>query len=358
MLYLAIFCGLLLLRIGVDRGLCSDTLAYWFTLVSLFLFSAFRFEVGCDWTGYINQYEAYQNFTDQGLWTRVEPFWIGLFHLQYWFDLPYPWINVFSSALFFAGVHVMARRQPDAFSFLLLLFPILIINMPMSGIRQGAAIGIMFIAFMAFVDRSLIRFVLFTIAAAGLHSSAIVFLMLAPLVTGEYSLRRVGIAVFLAIPGAVLMVGGDAVEVASDRYINSGLDAAGAIFRVGVLGLTAAYFIYFLRRSWDAVFPVDFKLVMLGSLIMIGSFALLPISSVIADRLAYYLIPIQVVILARIPYFSWPVNYSIHVAFPYVLLLIVFVVWISFSSLFHQCYLPYQSWLLGYPEQTRGFFDI
>ena len=68
--------------------------------------------------------------------------------------LPLPSFAIsLSSAIFFLGVHVLARRQPDPLGFLVLLFPILIINMPMSGIRQGAAIGLLCIAFVAFIDR-------------------------------------------------------------------------------------------------------------------------------------------------------------------------------------------------------------
>ena len=61
--------------------------------------------------------------------------------------------------------------------YLSLAFPVLIINMPMSGIRQAAAIGIMCFAYNAFNDRRLIRFVFCVIVASGFHSSAVSFLI-------------------------------------------------------------------------------------------------------------------------------------------------------------------------------------
>ena len=52
-----------------------------------------------------------------------------------------------SSFTFFFGAHYMAQRQQNRIAFLILLFPVLIINMPMSGIRQASAIGALCIAF-------------------------------------------------------------------------------------------------------------------------------------------------------------------------------------------------------------------
>ena len=47
MSYLATYLGLMGLRFSQVRGL------YPLVLLALFVFSAFRFEVGCDWTGYL-----------------------------------------------------------------------------------------------------------------------------------------------------------------------------------------------------------------------------------------------------------------------------------------------------------------
>lgn len=352
MIYLATFNIMILIRYALTRARSLSAQIYVPFLVFLFLFSAFRFEVGCDWSGYLNQYYNYAFLPYSEISGSREPLWIGLFKLQAFLGLPYPWINVFSSLIFFMGLHAMARRQPDPLAFLVLLFPILIINMPMSGIRQGTAIGVMFMAFIAFNDRALLRFILLTLIAASLHASALVFLLLAPLVKGGYSRNRLILAGLLAIPGSLLLMTGEAAEVATSRYVETEIDAAGAAFRVGLLVLTALYFFLFLRRKWARVFPEDFKLVMIGALMMMGMIVLLPVSTVIADRLAYYLIPIQAIIFSRITHLPWKKDRGVHGAFPYVMLLAVFVVWTSFSNHFNQCYLPYQTWLFGYPSSV------
>lgn len=355
-MYISVLSGIFLLRYAFSKSRSQTQIAYWLTLIFLFVFSAFRFEVGCDWEGYLNQYYVYGAVPLAALTQQTEPLWVGLFSLQTLWGLDYPWINVASSIVFFAGAHVMARRQPNPLAFLVLLFPVLIINMPMSGIRQGAAIGIMFIAFMAFVDRALFRFVICVFVAAAFHISALVFIFLAPLVTGGYSRARLFLAVLLATPGAFFISGSEEVGLAASRYINAGVDAAGAVFRIGVLGLSGLYFLFFLRRKWETAFPKDFKLAMIGTLMMIGALLLVPVSSIIADRLAYYLIPLQALILARIPYLTWRGNKQIHVFFPYALLFSLFVVWTSLSGLFDYCYRPYQTWIFGYPEMVRAFF--
>ncbi|MEW5423397.1 EpsG family protein [Amorphus sp. 3PC139-8] len=324
--------------------------------MSLFLFTAFRFEVGCDWSGYLNQWnnQEYSSF-DLAL-TKTEPVWWAAMDALQAAGLSYPWLNVFSSALFFLGVHAAARRQPDRLGFLVLLFPILIINMPMSGIRQGAAVGVLLFAFNAFVDRRLVRFVVLVLLSSTVHNSAIIFLLLTPLVRGEFTKRRLLAAGLLAIPGAVALLSGSAAEQATDRYIDSGVDAAGSAFRVGLLCITGAFYFRVLEKKWRVVFPRDHKLVSVGALIMCALVVLVPLSTVIADRLGYYLIPIQTMIFARIPYLPVGKNRKFYSAAPYLGLALVFIVWVSLSQLFYGCYVPYQTWIFGWPDVTRYLY--
>lgn len=351
MIYVSIYSVMSLLRWSLGGLAAARQHFYLPILILLFLFSAFRYDVGCDWSGYLNQFGNYKSVPlEEILTVNREPAWTGLFIFQGWAGLPYPWINVFSSAIFFGGIHALIRRQPDPFACLIFLFPILIINLPMSGIRQATAIGVLCLAFVSLEKKSLIQFVLWTLAAAAFHSSALVFLLLAPFVNGEYSLRRVGLAAVLAVPGAFFLLGTPAAELASERYIDSGVVSGGALFRVGALAITGAYFFLFLRPMWAKRFPEDLKLVSVGALLMMAMLALLPISTVIADRLVYFLIPIQAIIFARIPFFRLRRERPLHVAFPYVLLLVIFVSWMSLGTHFDQCYLPYQTWLFGYPE--------
>ncbi len=350
MIYAAIFVLLVLLRWSLTGQPKLMAQLYPLLLFGLFLFSAFRFEVGCDWSGYYNQYFRYGGMTLSESISERDPIWAALFVVQTWLDLPYPWINVASSFLFFLGAHVLARRQPDPFAFMVLLYPVLVINMPMSGIRQAAAIGVMMMAFAAFSDRRLLRYVGLTIIAAGFHSSAMVFLLLAPLVKGSYTRSRLALAAVLAVPGALLMASGEAAETATERYVNSGIDAAGAAFRVGLVFVTGVWFLAIQRRAWHRSWPGDYRIVSVGTLAMLGMIVLVPISTVIADRLAYYLVPIQAMMFARTPWLPLVSGKALKTALPYLILLTMFMVWSALSWHFSLCYIPYQSWLFGYPE--------
>lgn len=345
MIYFFVFFMLASLRLISELNFNRGIVFYWLSLIFLFAFSAFRFEVGCDWSGYLNQFLVYGQVPLSGIWEQREPLWVAIFSIQWWLGAPYPWINVFSSLVFFFGAHAFAKRQPDRVAFLVFLFPILILNMPMSAIRQGAAIGVLMFAFNAFIDKSLIRFVALTFVASILHQSALVFLLLSPLVGGNYSRKRLVLAVALALPGIAIMLSGSAAELAEQRYLNTDVEAAGAIFRVGLLLTTGLYFLAVLRHKWEAEFPQDFKLAMIGSLMMVFLIGALPLSTVIADRLGYYLIPVQAMILSRIGYLPWLTLKRAQILAPYLILGMTLAFWVSLSSHAQKCYEPYDTWL-------------
>ena len=129
MLYVGLTNLLFLLRYALARNGAMRKQIYFVVLVTLFVFSAFRYQVGCDWSGYYNEYLAAANFEWSSITETQEPIWWAILKWIQDTGLPYPVANIASSAIFFLGVHVLARRQPDPLGFLVLLFPILIINL-------------------------------------------------------------------------------------------------------------------------------------------------------------------------------------------------------------------------------------
>ena len=355
MLYVTVFAALLLAGALTANNYPLRVTTYKLVLLLLFLFVAFRFEVGCDWMGYLAQYAAQRGVGFEGAWDRRDPLWWLAIELIHRGELPYPWLNVLSAIVFFAGVHVLARQQPDPLAFLILLFPILILNVPMSGIRQATALGFICFAFVDFKDRRLLRFILWTVVAAGFHSSASIFLLLTPLVGGSYSRGRLILSGLLAVPGALLLASGNSGELALERYVDSGTDAYGAVYRTATLFLTGLFFFSLLHRSWIRLFPRDLKLASVGALMMIAVFPLITISSVIADRLGYYFVPLQAMMFARTPFLvAGPYAKLLSIA-PYLGLMIILIVWTNSSRHFNVCYVPYQTWLFGYPTGMPYF---
>lgn len=326
----------------VRRPAGSYQIVYWVILIILTGFSGLRLGVGCDWTGYAFQYlkQIGQSYQD-ALNSRDPAHWVLM---EFIIDNGYNYIhlNIATSLIFFVGLHRFARRQTDPIAYLILAFPILIINMPMSAIRQASAIGFICIAFGAFIDRKLIRYVFWVLVASSFHSSAVIFLALSPFVISDYSRRNVLISMFLLIPGAISLLQTESADIATVRYIETDRDAAGALFRSGLLFLTSLIFYMFLRAPWKAKFPNDYKLANIGATMMLFLLPTVPFSNVIGDRFGYYLIPVQLMIFTRMPYLVSPSNRVVAQALPFVLLFSVFAVWSALSSHFQGCYIPYR----------------
>ncbi len=153
------------------------------------------------------------------------------------------------------------------------------------------------------------------------------------------------IASLLALPGAYFLLQSEPAELAATRYIETGIDAAGAAYRLALLSLTGLGFFLILRKRWQRAYPDDYKLVSLGSLMMVSFFGLFFVSTVIGDRFGYYLIPIQLIIFTRIPYLFRGQTRQLYSLAPYALLTLVFVVWTQNSWHFQKCYIPYNNLL-------------
>lgn len=313
-------------------------------IILLFVFVAFRFEVGCDWFGYMLNFESQRYDTLENALLKKDPaFWIAS-HVLHRLGYEYPYINVLFAIPFFWGLGQMARRQPDPLGFLILSFPVLIINMPMSALRQSAAIGFICVAFVAFQERKLGRFVISVLAAGFFHLSALAFLAMAPFVKYELSRRSIAASAVLVLPGA-FFVFSDLFAIYAERYVDTGVDAAGAIYRSGMFAATALLFFFLLSQPFRAKFPWEYQLVQIGAWIMLATFPVVFVSTVIADRFGYYVTPIQLMILARIPYLVKGRSAVLLSVSPYAALGVVLLVWTSFSQHFQKCYVPYRTWL-------------
>lgn len=325
---------------------------YYLVLSLLFLFTVFRYQVGCDWYGYYKLFLRYENSEWLPAAIRFEPFSHLIFNFTYHSGLSYPYVYIPFGLIFFTGIHILAKRQPDPLGFLLLLLPILIINIGMSAVRQAAAIGIICIALTAFIDRKPKLFLFWTVISLGFHSSAIIFLLLMPFSGGRINNFRISISllIFLIVPLAFYIFYSENFIRVNEEYIQSNREAFGAIFRVGILFLTAVYFFLFIKNKWKKNFPQDYNLVLLGSVSMILILSFVPISSIISDRFGYYLIPIQAIIFARSYHLPFKSNRIFHGVLPYVGLFLVLLIWIFTSDHFQKCYFPYKSWILGMPE--------
>jgi len=358
MTYLIIFLALIVLRYAIGKNTIVAQQAYKPILFFLFIFAAFRFEVGCDWGTYRMLHMLTQQPMED-LWVRflTEPFFILLSKLTHSLNLEHYWVNAISVAIFFCGAHAMAKRSADPLMFIILLFPILIINMPMSAVKQGAAIGFMCYAFIAFIDQKLLKFLIFVALASAFHLSALIFFILAPFVIGVMTFKKIIFGGILALPIIGIIALSSYIDLAVNRYIQSdSVDAAGAIFRLGSLLFFSTAFLLFFRNEWKKLYPSQFSLLIFGSIIAFSLLLVFPLSSVLADRFGYYLIPIFTLFLVSIPSVK---NLQMRPFWVlYLVLIPMFIVWISLSSHFSHCYQPYKNWLISVPDKEKYYGDI
>ena len=91
MIYQAIFIALISMRVLLMKQAQMRYIAYWLTLAFLFLFSAFRWEVGCDWSGYLNQFEVQMDRSLSDALTGRDPLWWMMIDLLHRFGFAYEW---------------------------------------------------------------------------------------------------------------------------------------------------------------------------------------------------------------------------------------------------------------------------
>ena len=224
----------------------------------------------------------------------------------------------------------------------------------MSGIRQGAAIGIMCLAFCAFQDRKTFWVFIWVSLASLTHFSATIFFCMIPLIHGNNLKRRIFTVFLILIPSVYfLMVTTNLGVSASNRFSQSGPEAQGALFRVTLLTATAMFYLLIMRRKWKKILPKSSRLATLSSFVMISILPLTLVSSMVGDRLSYFLIPLQAMILSNIPFLPIRQYRLIYSVAPYFILGFTFLIWTSFSWHFQECYLPYKNWIFGFPLERR-----
>ena len=137
----------------------------------------------------------------------------------------------------------------------------------MSGIRQGAAIGMMCLGFVAFMDKKLLSYIFFTFMAIGFHTSALIFLALAPFVHSQFSIKRLFLAVLLSLPMLFILYQSSIAEIISVRYLDTEYEAAGAVYRLGSLLISSIVFFLFFKNKIKALFQKEYSILVLGFLI-------------------------------------------------------------------------------------------
>ncbi len=353
MVYYLLFSSLIFASYLRKFGPEIERFLYTFFISTLFIFCAYRYEVGCDWLTYqeIFLYDNAVYFFRAGgtLEWGYNLLMIALKNLGFGFLA----FNVCISLIFFAGLNALAQRNINPLFFLALAFPIIIIQLPMSGLRQAAAFGFLCFSFLGFIDRKTFKFLIYIVLAASFHSSAIIFLLMTPFIWLRFSMKNIFFMGILALPVLVLIYNSSYGALAISRYVDGDLSAFGAYFRVAILFLIGLYFIIFMRADWEVNFPRDYQFVLIGAIGMISLFLfILPVSTVIADRVGFYLWIPALVILARIQNIEGRYRQLLVISC-FAAFFFMFLFWSTNSYFFDRCYDPYQ---IKFLRQGNAFY--
>ncbi|MEM9255725.1 MAG: EpsG family protein [Pseudomonadota bacterium] len=324
------------------------TIVYLLLFVSLSLFVGTRLDTGCDFESYMQRFS--QLPSDYASLAEItEPGYFLFTYLIKAAGLHFVWVNVLAAFLFFFFLLKFCNSHPRPLLLLAVSFPILVIQLSMSGVRQALAVAFLMGAFVAFFQGKRLWIVAYVLLASSFHQSAIIMLPLALMVGRQYSTARVISALVVLIPVAAYFAG-DNFDVYQDRYIAQiygEMTSEGAVFRLGLVVLTALAFELF-GKPLARTYPYQYNLMRVFAL---ASFALVPVmllNTVIVHRLIFYITPVQLYTLCLLPaaMFTSPKNSRYAELAIIALYGTYLLVWFSLSRHANNCYVPYSSYLM------------
>lgn len=308
------------------------------------VFAGTREETGCDFLGYLNRFLDYAYVNVPDVITKPEPLFSLLNILIIRLGLDFMWVNLAASVIIFSGFAAFAGRCERPVHFLALAFPILIVQLAMSGIRQAMALGLLLLALNAFRDGQRLRMIVWILLASQFHTSAIVFLPLALMIGRDPTIWWLIAVTILAAPVAIYFTG-DRLDTYQSRYGEGEVESFGAIFRVLLIAIGAIFFVIY-RNRYRQLYRGDFALMQVFAIMSFALIAVFTFSTIAAHRLGYYIMPVHILMLLRLPNIMRPGRPEPIVAMmPFLAYGAYITVWFSTSRHAKLCYIPYDSYL-------------
>lgn len=343
--WLLFFIPLLALVYPARNSHALQNISWLFAGIFFTLIIGFRYEVGGDWSSYLDKIYTLEYLKESGA-TWLAHRTIGNdagYSLLNWFSVSLGGgiylVNLVCACIFMAGIMTFCKRQPVPWLALLIAVPYIIIVLGMGYTRQGVAFGFELLALNAFANGRLRRFVILIILGALFHKSLVLLLPLAAVANSRNRLLTLTwVSVTVAVAGLLLLQ--EHHEAMWNNYVTRGRESDGGPIRVAMNAIPAAMILLFRHR----LFPRDNerKLYICMALAALACIPLVFLASTAVDRMALYLMPIQIALFARLPFIFR--NTLVRSAFTWGIVafyaLIEFV-WLNFASHAH-AWLPYQ----------------
>lgn len=319
----------------------------WVIFFAIFLlwYMGARDTVGCDWWGYLHRFNVVplnqpftailSDFDEPGFWLLMKFVRENGLH--------YLWLNFIATVIMLICFVVFCRAHRNSLVILALMFPVIIVQLGMSGIRQGIAVGFVLVATVAWMRGSKSWTAIWIIAGSLFHTSVLMFLPLVPMAGRKVTTTWLFGATALLSPLVVFLMG-DRVETYSDRYLdNSDITSNGALLRY-ILLLIPAVFYWKYKDKLKVAFPESFELMRLTTAL---TFSLIPVaifSSILLHRVIYYIMPLSILTFVALAHVAFPKMGRKSVLFlPIAVYGLYSVAWFLFSYHANVCYIPYQN---------------
>lgn len=317
-------------------------MAWIITFVSLVLLIGFRYEVGGDWTTYLAHNEQLQGEALEVDYFLKRDF---LFELLSWLGANVGggvyFVNFVCAVIFSWGLIVFCRSQPRPWLALLVATPYLIIVVAMGYTRQAVAIGLAMLAITYLVNGNLLRFIAWIAVAALFHKSAVILIPLALFAGSNRSLlTTVGVITSAAL--MYILILDEHVDALFRNYIEYPQESSGAVFRIAMNALPAAFFLIFNRRFKIEQKSRGFWIWVAWSALLFWPLLIISPSSTAIDRLALYWIPLQLFVWSRLPDALGGSNKrNLLVYLIAIYYAATMIVWLFFGA-YSQAWLPYR----------------
>lgn len=341
-------------------GLCLSALGkakfdfvFWvFTVIFVTLIIGLRFEVGCDWSSYLDNQEFYDSHSlNDGLtnpnWpdARERIFSAPLYEITSLvsarLSLGMLGTNLFCAVLFCIGLSMFCRVLAMPWLGWLIATPYLIVIVAMGFTPQATAVGLLLMGLAASRSGSTIPFLVSVVVGAGFHQPLIGFLPLALLLRP----RPISLTLFSSfLTIASLLIGAllapQIVQLVQDYVISPRYPSAGSVLRT-TMTLIPAVCLLVARRWMEPLTPLGMFFVRLSWVAPLLFILAFFFESAI-DRIGIYFIPIQMFALPFL--ISQPVLRKYRL--PLISLIVVFFatylyVWLHYG-LHAYCWVPYQ----------------
>ena len=270
------------------RNLQVGLVAYY---LLLWLFVGLRHEVGPDWPAYGYMYEAAVANDWNEIANDREPGFFLINKLSNAFGWGFYGVNAIGAVLFLGGVYRFATRTANAWLATAAVVPFLVFIISMSGVRQAAALGIVFALLADWDKAGMARKVIVIGLAAAVHNSALFILVFILWDGSRYPWLRIALGSLALLVGVRVLDQSGATDVYAQRYLEKNVESGGAFYHVALSSFPALTYLVF--RKQIAAHGWASPLMLRASLVAIALLPLVLVSSTGTSRLALYLSFVQ-----------------------------------------------------------------